>query len=241
MRLAGWWDVARAWMPVSHEPPDNVADILEALRNKMAADETPREEIRLLLTLQIAARRPWLVSKYGRSWPRKKILNRALRVAMRVLADDFIATVGCVCADLDVRVAEGKEDGGFRAESTWLYGPQFELVGRLNTPGSYNLLAGYLGHPWPEIRDSAAWRLRMWRGQCLADRLCEALLMGREDPVAPEHSFHLLLLIGRLRDPRSLPALESLVGTDFDRDRNKPGGGPLANMLREAMAACSGG
>ena len=92
-------------------------------------------------------------------------------------------------------------------------------AGRINLPRAYELLRSALQHPWPEIRNSGGKNSGGWHTETLAEELVQALLMGRNDHLAPKNSPNLLFRLTSTKDPIALSCLRQLEGTAFDNDR----------------------
>lgn len=221
-----------------------LAGMLESLVQKLLQRGSLTQEIARLLDWAGVACPEAVLADAGVSGPIAQEFSRlALKTVIPVAISDFHhaarAKWQAIRSDTDqddARCPGSKRLPSFQVLADW--------VSRVDTPRSWHLLMRWLEDGCPWVRDQAAWALRHWWSPRLCEALCDALVIGVNDPAAHEHSFFLLWRLGKLADPGALPVLESLVGTGYDQERELPGGPPphvpKRNMLREAIRACGG-
>lgn len=116
-----------------------------------------------------------------------------------------------------------------------------DWVSRVNSLESWCMLKKLLKHKCAWVRGQTAWFLRRWQSSELSILLGEALIIGVQDPTAYEHAFFILWRLIQLSDSRVLPLLESLIGTEFDKEIKPPDSNiQPSNMLRQAILVCGG-
>jgi hypothetical protein len=198
------------------EPPLVLRRVLSGLPD---GEETPRvsgDDMDELVRLALLARDP-----------ARPFARALLEGLVSACAADSVQAARRIWVELEASMRAGGEATTSRRRLVSAAAGLALLVARINVKEAYELLLGYLLHPWPEVRSVGARRLRHWRGPGLGRALCRALAAGGWDANLRTSSTPLLRRICELADPSLVDPLRGLRGTSLD--------GPL---LSEAIWRC---
>jgi hypothetical protein len=226
------------------QDPTQFIHLLDSLLGKLHSKGSVAEELQHLLAWAgVASTKGVSADTSVRMATRIEFAGKVLEAVIPVALSDFYAAVNAVWARMESGVTQngtGYPDASQLASFQTLA----EWVSRVDSPESWQLLMRWVKNMHPWVRNQTAWFLRRWSSPDLSMALCDAVMRGVEDSVAHEQTFFLFWRLTQLRDPEVLPALESLIGTGFDKEILPPGDPPpsmpRSNMLRKAIQACGG-
>lgn len=222
------------WFDMGAPEADTIVELLNRLGRKLAHNIPVKAELKeLIYYCGATTSRQWTVHGHYLTF----IATRALEAVIPIRLHEFIDVIWHLWEDFKREMEQSSWYDTSRKKLITSTSVLLDWTSRVNAAKAYLLLINCLMHPWPEIRNAAAWQLRRWWSPTLSDKLCEALLMGIDDPNAQNNCYFILLRLSRLGDPTALPILRSLIDTRFDSEDTKLEGKPC-NILRIAIRSC---